>query len=210
MGSVGADGCAPLGTVITKCGSRVYIWYSHFKEGGCWLVGIDWCQGICNHHVNDLCCLVSSHFISGMFRLPSVPPKECKVVIMATVDCLVIGSTVQYRYNAVNFLPNPHNRHPIAHPWGWAMGCLLWFWYQINFLPLLSLSFVISWKIRLHYNSTWLYYLFRILLIFVKSFILFTRKNACFSVIHSTHAESSGKKNPVTCHVLLLALGNDI
>ena len=24
------------------------------------------------------------------------------------------SSTVRCRYNAVNFLPNPHNRHPIA------------------------------------------------------------------------------------------------
>ena len=34
--------------------------------------------------------------------------------------------TVRCRYNAVNFLQNPHNRHPIARPWGWGMGCLLW------------------------------------------------------------------------------------
>ena len=25
--------------------------------------------------------------------------------------------TVQYRYNASNFLQNSHNRHPLAHPW---------------------------------------------------------------------------------------------
>ena len=35
--------------------------------------------------------------------------------------------TVQCRYNAVNFLENPYNRHPIARPSGRAMGCLLWF-----------------------------------------------------------------------------------
>ena len=35
--------------------------------------------------------------------------------------------TVQCRYNAVNFLENPHNRHPISRPWGRGMGCLLWF-----------------------------------------------------------------------------------
>ena len=29
-------------------------------------------------------------------------------------------------FNMVNFLQNPHNRHPIAHPWGQDMGCLLW------------------------------------------------------------------------------------
>ena len=31
------------------------------------------------------------------------------------------------RYSAVNFLQNPHNRHPIARPWGRGMGCLLLF-----------------------------------------------------------------------------------
>ena len=30
--------------------------------------------------------------------------------------------TVQCRYNAVNFLPNPHNRHPIGRPWEQDMG----------------------------------------------------------------------------------------
>ena len=44
--------------------------------------------------------------------------------------------TVQDRYNAVNFLQSPHNRHTIDpgtidHPWGWAMGCLLWVWSLI-------------------------------------------------------------------------------
>ena len=25
---------------------------------------------------------------------------------------------------------NPHNRHPVASPWGWYMGCLLWYiWF---------------------------------------------------------------------------------
>ena len=35
-------------------------------------------------------------------------------------------STGQYRYNAVDFLENFHNRCPIARPWCWDMGCLLW------------------------------------------------------------------------------------
>ena len=34
--------------------------------------------------------------------------------------------TVQCCYNLVHFLPNPPNRHPIAHLCRWAMGCLLW------------------------------------------------------------------------------------
>ena len=32
--------------------------------------------------------------------------------------------TEQCHYDTVNFLPNPHDRHPIAHLWGWYMGCL--------------------------------------------------------------------------------------
>ena len=32
------------------------------------------------------------------------------------------SSTVQYHYNAVNFLTNIPQRHPIAHPLGWDMG----------------------------------------------------------------------------------------
>ena len=50
----------------------------------------------------------------------------------------LVRNTMQCRYNAVHFLPNPHNRHPIARPWGRGMGCLLWFWYLTLFLPLLS------------------------------------------------------------------------
>ena len=33
--------------------------------------------------------------------------------------------TMWCRYNAVSFIPNPHKRHPIAHPLGWGMGCIL-------------------------------------------------------------------------------------
>ena len=36
----------------------------------------------------------------------------------------------------VNFLQNTNKRHPIAHPWGWAMGCILW----VHSLILLDLS----------------------------------------------------------------------
>ena len=41
--------------------------------------------------------------------------------------CLNIGKTMQCRYNAANFLQNPHNGHPIARPWGRDVGSLLWF-----------------------------------------------------------------------------------
>ena len=46
-------------------------------------------------------------------------------------------TTVRCRYNTVNFLPNPHNRHPINRPWGRHMGYLLWFLYLIHLLSLL-------------------------------------------------------------------------
>ena len=47
--------------------------------------------------------------------------------------------TVRCRYNAVNFLQNSHNRHYIARPWGWGMGCLLWVW-SLTYVLLLSLQ----------------------------------------------------------------------
>ena len=50
----------------------------------------------------------------------------------------IVGIHIQLRcrYNAVNFLQNYHNRHPIARPWGRGMGGLLWVWNLIYFLLL--------------------------------------------------------------------------
>ena len=42
------------------------------------------------------------------------------------VRILIEPHTVRCRYKADNFVQNPHNRHPLAHPWGRGMGCLLW------------------------------------------------------------------------------------
>ena len=44
--------------------------------------------------------------------------------------------TVWCGYSAVNFLLNPHKGHPIARPWGWSMGCLLWVLCLTYVLPL--------------------------------------------------------------------------
>ena len=43
-------------------------------------------------------------------------------------------NTVRYRYNVVNFLKNICERHPIAHPLGWGMGCILWIQHLIDIL----------------------------------------------------------------------------
>ena len=68
--------------------------------------------------------------------------------------------TVRCRYNAVNFLSNPYNRHPIAHPWGRGIGCLLWvqiFFYIYSSAAVLLMWHAISWHIGQHYNGTPLY-----------------------------------------------------
>ena len=37
-----------------------------------------------------------------------------------------ISCTLYLHYNTISYLQNTYNRHPIAPPNGWAMGCLLW------------------------------------------------------------------------------------
>ena len=44
--------------------------------------------------------------------------------------------TLKSRYNNADCLQNTHKRHPIARPWGQAMGCLLWVQSFIHILPL--------------------------------------------------------------------------
>ena len=47
--------------------------------------------------------------------------------------------TVRCRYNAVNFLQIPHNRHPVTlGPWARDVGRTLWFYHLLHFLPLIS------------------------------------------------------------------------
>ena len=49
------------------------------------------------------------------------------------------------RYDNEYILQNPHKRHPIAHPLGWALGCLLWTQILICFLLQL-----LQWCIQYH------------------------------------------------------------
>ena len=50
--------------------------------------------------------------------------------------------TVWCRYNAVNFLKNIHNRHPIARPLGRGMVCLLGIHHLSDILPEFLQSFM--------------------------------------------------------------------
>ena len=44
----------------------------------------------------------------------------------AMILSLFFPNTVRRHYNTINFLKNPHNRHPISRPLGQIVGCLLW------------------------------------------------------------------------------------
>ena len=62
------------------------------------------------------------------------------------IMCISHGNTVGCHYNSVNFLENPHKRHPIAGPFlknagplGRGMGCLLW---------IHTLIYVMSWELQ--------------------------------------------------------------
>ena len=63
-------------------------------------------------------------------------------------------SRVWWCYNAINFIPNPHSRHPIARPWGRGMGCLLWVNSDFSSNAVIALLCVISWYVAPHFNKT--------------------------------------------------------
>ena len=58
------------------------------------------------------------------------PHAEPHIDTNATIDVVLLSANspdidIQCLYNALNFLTNIHERHPIAHPLGRGMGCLL-------------------------------------------------------------------------------------
>ena len=56
-------------------------------------------------------------------------------LLLCVLLCLSNKYTVRYRYNAVNFFKNIHERHPIARPLGRGMGCLLLVQPLIDIMP---------------------------------------------------------------------------
>ena len=72
----------------------------------------------------------------------------------------ILQYTVRCRSNAVDFLQNPHNRHPIARPWGRGTGCL--FWELTHSVSASVVVYVVSYGIGPRYNGTWLCWHIRI------------------------------------------------
>ena len=66
---------------------------------------------------------------------------QCNIVSLA--GCTHKMISVRCYYNAVNFLENPHNTHPIASLWGWDMGCHLWPETVIQAMPELLQFYVV-------------------------------------------------------------------
>ena len=75
-----------------------------------------------------------SQYITGNYikhDIALVKFKLTKDIPHLTLSGELWGCLFHVQCNAiitVNFLQNSHNRHPIANPWGWGMGCLLWVW----------------------------------------------------------------------------------
>ena len=59
----------------------------------------------------------------------------------------------RYPYNMVDFVWNFYNRCPMAHLWGWAMGCLLWLQSLINILPHSLLDAISCYIALCHYST---------------------------------------------------------
>ena len=113
---------------------------------------------------------VSLAFVRGIHRWPVNSPHKGPVMRkMFSFDesswkfhtfwhhRLVNRHTARCCYNAVNFLIKIHKRHPIVHPNGRAMGCLLWIQHLTDILPQFLFIYVTSHNIGLSYTGTQLY-----------------------------------------------------
>ena len=92
------------------------------------------------------------------------------VYVSCDYTCLVSYNAVPLQHS--QFLQDPYKRHPIARPWGWGMGCLLWVQSLIYVLLLSLQCCIISWHIGLRYNGTLLYFYVRYYVsIFIRFFL---------------------------------------
>ena len=67
------------------------------------------------------------------------------------------GCTVRCCCNVVNFRPNPHKIHPIAHPLGRGMGCILRVKTVIYTLPQ-SLQWCVQYHVIFYRVIDWIKY----------------------------------------------------
>ena len=82
-------------------------------------------------HITDGCRDQVVHGCTSKVNASNVTGLEFSVYeAMSEAKSPSLFSTNPYtwrcRYNAVNFLQNPHKRHPTARPWEWGMGCVWW------------------------------------------------------------------------------------
>ena len=78
----------------------------------------------CNKHN-----LITFTKTSTWKRLPFNRKRQQGCIVLRIIETLMQNdslNTVRCYYSMVNFIHNIHERHPIAHPSGWGMGCLLW------------------------------------------------------------------------------------
>ena len=80
---------------------------------------------------------------------PSLASRVETAWVASCVTEMSKKSTVQCHCNTVSFLQNIHNIHPIARPWGWDMGCLLWVKSFMHVLPQ-SLQWWMHYCVLLH------------------------------------------------------------
>ena len=109
----------PVVNCATEMERKLKLLLRNFQgDSGLLSVNIGWKGGVhaqsCGHYVHLDC-----H--SSYMKSLSVSHSYFINIRVANMD------TVRCRYNAINFVQNPHNRHPIARPWGRGMGRLLWF-----------------------------------------------------------------------------------
>ena len=127
-----------LPRIQPRCKCPDYIPMSHLTPGmsSKWLVVwptsltydscVSWLHGVCPISTWD----PLPYTASGSNREISSTHCSSTSVTEVTIASRYIHNqhltTVRCCCNVVKFLQIPHNRHPIALPWGWAMGCQLW------------------------------------------------------------------------------------
>ena len=84
---------------------------------------------------------IDEHSEAWKYKIPiSQKPNILHTLIFPSYMCqwtraLLVQTTVWCHYNAVNFLQNPHKKHPTACQLGQGMGYFLWFHVLIHILP---------------------------------------------------------------------------